>query len=246
MKKFFLFFCLIVFLAPTITYASWWNPFSWKMFSRFSEVKSEVVTNINISTTSPASESVLLCNNQKWNPCPENQKFVCPKDGSEAFCEEKSSDVQIPKLRKENISPVRISDIKQNNLPDESLCSELDNKIAVFIATYKLDIAPIGVLKQKVKDEYEVARQDLFQQLVDRQGVFYVDPNSAFNPEQNSNIYNSSRALYQSILDSYAVQASEKMEVLISREKTISQIAKDHMNKLQTQYPECPVSSLKI
>ncbi|MCX6722678.1 MAG: hypothetical protein NT094_01245 [Candidatus Staskawiczbacteria bacterium] len=41
MKKYLLTLLLILFIIPSVALASWWNPFSWKIFNRSSEVKIE-------------------------------------------------------------------------------------------------------------------------------------------------------------------------------------------------------------
>ena len=76
-------------------FASWWNPTTWKIFSRKSN---PVVQNVAIATT---TESTLLsCNGSKYNKCPEGQNFICPTNGEDAYCEKgKSDEVKTPKIK---------------------------------------------------------------------------------------------------------------------------------------------------
>ena len=41
--KSFIVIALLFLLVPSITFASWWNPFTWKIFNRVSEVKVEKI-----------------------------------------------------------------------------------------------------------------------------------------------------------------------------------------------------------
>ena len=126
-KKIFL-LVLILLIAPSLAYASWWNPFSWSIFSSVFHSKSqtqvvsgatpprspaaveiEATTSSPISTTTtPASESdTILCNGQYYKKCPIEQLQVCPTDTTiDAYC-------STPKVPKAQIAPVAP---KQQNL----------------------------------------------------------------------------------------------------------------------------------
>ena len=45
MKKYLISLFLLAFIIPSITLASWWNPFSWKIIKRSQEIKIEKLTN---------------------------------------------------------------------------------------------------------------------------------------------------------------------------------------------------------
>jgi hypothetical protein len=76
-------------------FASWWNPTSWKIFTR---KNNPVMQNVSVAST---SENLLLsCNGSKYNRCQEGQIFVCPTNGEDAFCEKgKSDEIKTPKTK---------------------------------------------------------------------------------------------------------------------------------------------------
>ncbi len=73
-------------------FASWWNPTTWKVFTRKS---SPATQNVVVATT---SENLLLsCNGSKYNKCSEGQNFICPTTGEDGFCEiKKAEDIKTP------------------------------------------------------------------------------------------------------------------------------------------------------
>ncbi|MEK7081819.1 MAG: hypothetical protein AAB905_01270, partial [Patescibacteria group bacterium] len=63
MRKFLIILILSALIIPQITFAAWWNPFTWKIFKRASEVKIEKTINIpknnlgvEFSTSSPSKQ----------------------------------------------------------------------------------------------------------------------------------------------------------------------------------------------
>ncbi len=76
--------------------AAWWNPFSWKLFSK----KGDIVTQ-NVSVTATTSqESFSWCNGSKYKKCSEGETFICPTNGEEAFCEKsKNDEIKTPMVK---------------------------------------------------------------------------------------------------------------------------------------------------
>jgi len=103
-------------IVPQISFASWWNPFSWNIWHKpfNNEQNKEDIQKLSITTSSsivsnepktditaknplevkrPAtSTDTVFCNNSYWNKCPNEQIFICPNTG-DAYCQIK----QIPK-----------------------------------------------------------------------------------------------------------------------------------------------------
>ena len=50
MKKYILTLLAIVLIIPSIALASWWNPFTWKIFN---SNKKEIIPQIQVITTNP-------------------------------------------------------------------------------------------------------------------------------------------------------------------------------------------------
>lgn len=77
-------------------FAAWWNPFSWKVFSK---KNGQVAVQQNIATTTP-QEEFLTCNGSKYKKCPTGEVFSCPTNAGEAFCEKNNSEeIKTPKTK---------------------------------------------------------------------------------------------------------------------------------------------------
>ena len=87
MKKYLLVLLLIVFIIPSIAFASWWNPFSWFKNKTTTVPQANFVTQLTNSTATPKDDSkaqiealqkqITDLKNQKSNPSPI--KNVSPK-----------------------------------------------------------------------------------------------------------------------------------------------------------------------
>lgn len=108
MKKNLLLIVVTLMIVPQVTFASWWNPFTWSIFSSVFHSKNqtqvvntvtqlqsppivatEATTSSPISTTTTlTSESdAILCNGQYYKKCPIEQLLVCPTDATvDAYC----------------------------------------------------------------------------------------------------------------------------------------------------------------
>lgn len=71
-KKGILIILAISFILPQVTYASWWNPFSWKIFHKSSEVKIE--NPINLPVNRPPSSGIEVVQPKKNNQTDEIKK----------------------------------------------------------------------------------------------------------------------------------------------------------------------------
>lgn len=78
---------LIAIAVPNITFASWWNPTTWSIFSFLFNSTSDIQERTSTSTNSSIdnSQNLLLCNGQNYTKCPTGQTFTCPKIG-DAYC----------------------------------------------------------------------------------------------------------------------------------------------------------------
>ena len=72
MKKYFLSLLLLVLVVPSVVFASWWNPFSWQIFSHFHN-------NVNITQTQADIQRKELIKEFYNNPTLENFKTICDK-----------------------------------------------------------------------------------------------------------------------------------------------------------------------
>lgn len=103
MKKNLLLIIIALIIVPQISFASWWNPFSWNIFSSLfhSKEQTQIVvsgasqqegveaTSTPSSTSTPLSADVgmILCNGQYYKKCEVGQLLVCPTDAKvEAYC----------------------------------------------------------------------------------------------------------------------------------------------------------------
>jgi len=95
-------------------FASWWNPTTWKVFTRKSN---PAVQNVSVATT---SENLLLsCNGSKYNKCLDGQIFTCPSSGEDAYCETKKvEEIKTPKTKQAIIvSPATNKILKTETAP---------------------------------------------------------------------------------------------------------------------------------
>ena len=58
MKKTFILILIAIVFIPSVTFASWWNPFTWKIFKRSAEIKVEQTTTIPSNPTNTTSQTV--------------------------------------------------------------------------------------------------------------------------------------------------------------------------------------------
>lgn len=108
MKKYLSLLAFLMIIAPSVAFASWWNPFSWGIFSSVfhSSKETQVVvsgamqkeapkatsteaTSTPSSTSTPLSveTDMTLCNGQYYKKCETGQLLVCPTDAKvEAYC----------------------------------------------------------------------------------------------------------------------------------------------------------------
>lgn len=79
-------------------FASWWNPTTWRVFSKEKKI---IVPQKEVSEVAASTESTLLvCNGSKYSKCLENQKFICPDSGEDAYCETKKvEEIKTPKTK---------------------------------------------------------------------------------------------------------------------------------------------------
>jgi hypothetical protein len=98
--------------ATNSVFAAWWNPLTWKVFTK----RSNTVTQNVVSTTTV--ENLLSCNGSKYRVCVEGQTFVCPTDGQDAYCEKnKTDEIKTPKTKDTPISiPVTTKAIKSETV----------------------------------------------------------------------------------------------------------------------------------
>ncbi|MSU44953.1 hypothetical protein EXS45_02125 [Candidatus Nomurabacteria bacterium] len=108
MKKYYKFFIILLvasFIVPQVAFASWWNPFTWNIFSIFRKPQTTVQTTVTTNPSVSVEVDILSCNGSKYNKCPVGQVFVCPTDGQDAFCDkDKSKEVKNPKTKEQVIS----------------------------------------------------------------------------------------------------------------------------------------------
>lgn len=123
MRKYLYIAVFLVATTPSIAFASWWNPFSWGIFSSLFHPKEQaqiVVENVSHeelpkattteatstqnSTSSPliTDSDMTLCNGQYYKKCEVGQLLVCPTDAKvEAYC----SIPKTPKVKDLVVSP---------------------------------------------------------------------------------------------------------------------------------------------
>jgi len=117
MKKLLSILTFLILVIPSTAFASWWNPFSWSIFSSVfhSKEQTQVVvitppqqesakatsieaTSTPNSTSTPlmTESEMVLCNGQYYKKCETGQLLVCPTDTKvEAYC----SIPKTPKVR---------------------------------------------------------------------------------------------------------------------------------------------------
>lgn len=89
----------ICLLFPLATYASWWNPFTWKIFQRNQE---QTISNtVSSSTVTNLDTDLISCNNFKYNKCPVGQKFICPDEGKDGYCIVDTDTIKTPVFKEE-------------------------------------------------------------------------------------------------------------------------------------------------
>jgi len=257
MKNISILFILV--LLPIIVYASWWNPFSWKIFSNDNGT--------NKTSTILSVDKILICNGEKWNQCPEGQRFVCPLNDSNAYCELISDKVKTPINR----------------------CAEFEQKSIDIITNYKFWTQLVNEEKDLIEQEYKLAQQtsDLTNRLYDslnqqtrnnnvynepqatesmssriqalqsqraneratNKGLYEIDPNSAFSPDQVRSQRASADSFYDNemakiasekdVLPSKIDILNKKMGKVLDNQKNINSDLKIEIKKLQAQYPKC-------
>lgn len=232
MKKHFLFSGLIILLAPTIAYASWWNPFSWKIFSDISGTNTSV-----INAKVKLSSEILTCNGEKWNQCPEGQRFVCPENNqSDAYCETVSNVVKSPVNR----------------------CEEFKQKYAVLIQDHKTWMKLINETRVSIMDEYRIIQQNQNKpssidkltalrsqqahERATRTGMYAFDENTADSFYREQIAKYSAQATRDLALPNKLEQLNKEMSEVLDQQSKLNLDTKRAVEKLQAEYPKCPVS----
>lgn len=144
-------FLTLALLFPVSVYASWWNPTTWKIFTRQDKQVVQKLQESNNATQldQVTLESTLLsCNGSKYNKCPEGQTFVCPISGEDAFCDKiKTEEVKTPKTKE---ITVQKNQIKQELKTGTSLKSN-NNIVATNVS--KPDVNKQAIPKPDVLGE---------------------------------------------------------------------------------------------
>lgn len=123
-------------------FASWWNPTTWKMFRN--ENKTSIIQKnespILVSTsTKSAEQEYLSCNGSKYKKCSYGQKFVCPNDGQDGYCDiDKKEEIKTPKA-KESVIPVTL-----NKVIKDTIVTSTD-KVVVKKTESPVSLNPIAV-----------------------------------------------------------------------------------------------------
>jgi hypothetical protein len=155
LKKLVLVSVISVSMASSV-FAAWWNPFSWKVFSKKSN---QVAVQQNVATSTP-QEEFLVCNGSKYRKCSEGESFNCPVNGGDAFCEKKSD--------KENEikTPLSVTSAKQK--AEESLPKSVDNGLVKNNTVNNTAAKQIASTKASVeKNDYQSRAINLYTLLID-------------------------------------------------------------------------------
>lgn len=99
---------LVVCLSSTAL-ASWWNPVTWRVFSKQTQ-KLNIKPIVSTSSESISlNDNLLSCNGSKYKTCPNGQTFTCPTDGKDAFCEKnKVQEIKTPKIKESSSLPIKV------------------------------------------------------------------------------------------------------------------------------------------
>ena len=185
MKKYFLFMIMFL-IVPSFAYASWWNPFTWSIFSSVLHFKTqtqvissttlpfhpetiEFVTTTSLpvleaTTTSVSKSDDILCNGQYWHKCQAGQLLVCPTDSKiDAYC----SSPKTPRtlMSTEGTSP-QSSPIKlqtATKAAQDQRESELRQQANLLKAQEEARVIAVKAAVDKQKAE-EVRQQEIQQQ----------------------------------------------------------------------------------
>lgn len=88
-----LLFTILSIATTTSVHAAWWKPTTWKIFNKQKKTLIQ-------KTASSTQENPLSCNGSKYKKCPEEQIFICPANGEDAFCEKnKPDEIKAPKTK---------------------------------------------------------------------------------------------------------------------------------------------------
>lgn len=132
MKKILFLAIFIIITTPSVTYAAWWNPFSWNLFSQHS-IKSEVIK--PIATSTQALNNTDIASQNITNLKDEN---TYPKDISKKRAERKEN--------QQNISTQSPKIIQNQGSKGQIDCNELEN---IFVDNYIPKINNLFVAKRK-------------------------------------------------------------------------------------------------
>lgn len=89
---------LFVSIIPMVTYASWWNPFTWFKKSEPIQITQQIKVPISSSSSIvqvKTNEDLIFCNGEYWSKCSDGQHLVCLANGSDAYCQDISKPIKV-------------------------------------------------------------------------------------------------------------------------------------------------------
>ena len=113
MKKILLISIITILIIPQITFASWWNPFSWKIFNKSSEVKKEKPITPPVNPIDISIQTTQELEKIKLETELEQAKAEATKAEADAEKAQKEAGVARKKLAKENLRKQQEEQAKQ-------------------------------------------------------------------------------------------------------------------------------------
>lgn len=211
MKKYLTILFLIVFITPSIAYASWWNPFSWKVFNKSPEVKIEktvVTQNPNsVSTSSKRTKQVL------------KPVYVSP-----TITQKEDINLKIAKCQSSR-------DIKVLNIENE-----VDKQLAVSLNDLGL-LKQIGDYLSDINN-LEIQRKSLLkQQLLSPPGKYAPGGDvSSLGAEGALSALKNSGSEFEPAIQSIERDIIEKKNYLVFLDKTVAGLRPEVINMLKNTY----------
>jgi len=227
MKKYVITLLLLALITPSIVFASWWNPFSWKIFNRGTEVKIEklepVITPPSKPVNIPAEQTRVLEKASPTSPAPviENAKIT-------PITTQKEENANLKIAKCQSIRDIRILNIE--NEVNKQLVVVFNN-LGLFkkIEDYQSDI-----------DNLEAQRQSLLkQQLLSPVGKYAPGGDvSQLGVVGALNAVKTAGSEYEPAIQSLEKQILEKKNYLAYLNNAIDKIKKDPeiINKLKNAY----------
>lgn len=221
MKKYLSILVLTVFIIPSVAFASWWNPFTWKIwniFNRSSGVKTE--SPVIVLPSSPVNTSVGAIEvPKKVSPISKEDVKVIPVAQKE--------DMSLKITKCQSIRDIKILNI-ENEIDKQLVVILNDSGLLKKVQDYQSDIINL-----------EAQRKNLLKQQL-------LSPAYSAEGEDNLSAYDKLALLreqgseYEPMIQAIEREIIEKKKYLVFLNDTISKLEKDPeiINRLKNTYLE--------